>query len=117
MRIVHKIKRNGKIKSKFKLRKKGKVIDVLSGTILKKVNDDICTPVSLESLMASRSVSPCGHDGDPATRNKKRKLKQRYKSQDRFYLDKNNPYTIRFSYPNAGYNYDYIPNKPCMSRQ
>lgn len=112
VKYVHKIKKNGKIKSKLKHRVAGKTIEVLSGDVIFEQGSN-CSAISLSSLMGSRGQSWRKHDGNPANHNKKRRLKQRYKDGRVFYLDLNNPYTIRFS-TSDGYSFDYQKNSGCM---
>ncbi len=112
VKYVHKIKPNGKIKSKLKHRVPGKTIEVISGEVLTPQGMN-CDRVDLASLMASTGQSQRGHDGNPANHNKKRRLKQRYKDGRLFYVDLNAPYVIRFS-TSDGYSFDYQKGSGCM---
>ncbi len=112
VKYVHKIKGNGKIKSKLKHRVAGKSITAVSGDVLFEQGNN-CITVSLAQLMGSQGQSWRGHDGNPASHNKKRRLKQRYKDGRRFYCDLNNPYSINFT-TNDGYNFTYQKGSGCL---
>lgn len=115
VKYVHKIKGNGKIKSKLKHRVAGKTINAVNGNVHFEQGNN-CTSISIGQLMASQGQSIRGHDGNPASHNKKRRLKQRYKDGRRFYVDLNNPYTINFS-TNDGYNFNYEKSSVCLQIQ
>lgn len=109
--FMHKIKRNGKVKSWLRHRISGeKKIEVLSGGEVWFSTGTGCNSIELSELVKN------GPDSNPATLNKKRRVKQRYRDGTRYCIDLNNPYTIRFTTAN-GYTKDYTKNMACMSVQ
>ncbi len=107
--MVQKLKANGKIKHKMKHRKNDKRIEVLSGDFTYEQGTN-CLTTSVAGLMSN------GNDGNPASHNKKRKLKQRYRDGTSYYMDYSSPHRVRFSTA-SGFQRDVSYNSACLSVQ
>lgn len=114
--LMHKMKKTGKIKTWGRHWSKGiKQLEVLQGGQVWFSQGGNCISEELALIMQN------GSDGNPATLNKKRRVKQRnaiiaFLGGRRYCIDLSSPYTIRYTTAN-GFIYDYTKSSACLSVQ